>query len=77
MKWTPKKKKEKRKTYFNAYAPWFAWYPVELDTGEKVWLEWIMAKYEVKSDQTSNVFGAPERDYYSVWSYVPATKEEL
>lgn len=39
MKWTPKI----YKLNYN-WQPWFAWHPVRLPTGEKIWLERVLRR---------------------------------
>lgn len=51
MKWQPIEKPRKSPKYSKEFEPWFAWYPVTLtdgkDVGKKVWLETVLARYEI------------------------------
>lgn len=53
----------KKKT-FKDWHKWFAWYPVELGNGDKIWLETVMRRGE-KVDNYSSFSGIE----YAHWTY--------
>jgi hypothetical protein len=73
MQWTKKEKEKKRKNLCRWHR-WYAWYPVKLGEGEftysrkdRVWLEFVERKRNIKGSDYQNTFGGTVRLMCSVW----------
>lgn len=61
MKWTGPTR-EQRKARQDSFTPWFAWYPVEVENGTHVWLEWIERRIEYKGYRIYTYYRWPRHD---------------